>query len=79
VRGDLIREQQILLHNIEVQIKEVKLNAKQWRGQFVTVSALPLDRRQLYKLRLEDGRSGDILITGAAGDTLRFRGVGLLG
>jgi hypothetical protein len=79
VRGDIVQDEQILLRNIEVQIKEAKLNAKQWRGQFVASSAVRLDPGRLYKLRLDDGRSGDIIITGAAGDMMRFRGVGILG
>jgi hypothetical protein len=78
MRGSIEWEGQILLRNIEVQLQEAALNAHQWRGQVAGASGGALDSGRLYKLRLEDGRSGDILITRTAGDTLQFRGSGLL-
>ena len=72
-----------ILKDIVVRIQEVGGNIKSWHGSFeIGDKPIPLDGQHRI-IKLDDGRSGDILMTnmsaGSHGETqMRFEGSGSL-
>lgn len=66
VRGTVKQNDQALLEDIEVWIfesEDPRSGLKSWSGRFTLPQGNSIEPGGPYRLVLEDGRSGDILVT----------------
>lgn len=81
VRGTIEERGQPILRDIAVRVGESRPDDhdSQWFGSFdVPDGAQGVNEGGRYRLVLEDGRSGDILVENAEGPHVGFMGVGRL-
>lgn len=83
LRGTIKEGDEVILENVEILLTEIKppLGLQEWRGTFKLQEFRYFEPGQQYTLILEDGRSGQIIVSGETISppfpaSVRFQGSG---
>jgi 2-oxoglutarate dehydrogenase complex dehydrogenase (E1) component-like enzyme len=79
VTGKVLKGDQVIADDVEVWLARSGDGAEDWNGSFELAPGTHVDTGATYRLVLEDGRAGTILVTNVGADDTQPHQVGFRG